>query len=43
MLNKQLRVLLLRAMIPVGVQNELRVRQVLLSATRDSASCAERP
>ena len=30
MLNKQLWVLALRAMIPVGVQNELRVEQVLL-------------
>jgi hypothetical protein len=29
-LNKQFWVLVLRAMIAVGVQNELRVRQVLL-------------
>jgi len=29
-LNKQLRVLVLRTVIAVGVQNELRVRQVLL-------------
>ena len=33
-LNKQLRVLVLRTMIAVGVQNELRVRQVLLKDER---------
>src|SRR5258708_38995425 len=33
-LNKQLRVLVLRTMIAVGVQNELRVRQVLLQYER---------
>src|ERR1700674_3533508 len=33
-LNKQLRVLVLRTMITVGVQNELRVRQVLLEDER---------
>src|SRR5260370_20996868 len=34
MLNKQLWVLVLRTMIAVGVQNELRVRQVLLEDER---------
>src|SRR6266404_7042243 len=34
MLNKQLWVLVLRTMIAVGVQNELRVRQVLLQDER---------
>src|SRR6202158_3706943 len=34
MLNKQIWVLVLRTMIPVGVQNELRVRQVLLEDER---------
>jgi hypothetical protein len=34
MLNKQLRVLVLRTMIAVGVQNELRVRPVLLEDER---------
>src|ERR1700726_342603 len=34
MINKQLWVLVLRAMIAVGVQNELRVRQVLLQDER---------
>ena len=34
MLNKQLWVLVLRAVIGVGVQNELRVRQVLLEDER---------
>jgi hypothetical protein len=33
-LNKQLRVLVLRPMITVGLQNELRVRQVLLQDER---------
>src|SRR5437868_6739741 len=33
-LNKQLRVLVLRTMIAVGVQNELRVQQVLLQYER---------
>src|SRR5580692_544057 len=34
MLNKQIRVLVLRAMIPVGVNNELRIRQALLEDER---------
>ncbi len=33
-LNKQLWVLVLRTMIAVGIQNELRVRQVLLEDER---------
>jgi hypothetical protein len=36
MVNKQLWVSVLRTMIPVGIENELRVRQVLLQDERVS-------